>query len=212
MFYLYLQSSSASRQPKISNLMFLANPVYRVRSHPSAWHLKTFQWHGWTRSSNNSIFLFEIYQFFVGKYSTFIYNPQALLESEKIPTLSVSLTLYTEYEEIHAWHLKKAASDSSGQNSKYCKETVKWRTANVFTVKQLTICPGWLLRKTILEGFQWSGNFVLQEIGSRRALHQGWKWALTGEVAKALCSTSSITIWAMTAKTGKSIAGPKTCW
>ena len=83
MFYLYLQSSSASRQPKISNLMFLANPVYRVRSHPSAWHLKTFQWHGWTRSSNNSIFLFEIYQFFVGKYSTFIYNPQALLESEK---------------------------------------------------------------------------------------------------------------------------------
>ena len=50
---------------------------------------------------------------------------------------------------------------------------------------------------------------MLQEIGSRRALHQGWKWALTGEVAKALCSTSSITIWAMTAKTGKSIAGPK---
>ena len=83
MFCLYLQSSSASRQPKISNLMFLANPVYRVRSHPSAWHLKTFQWHGWTRSSNNSIFLFEIYQFFVGKYSTFIYKPQALLESEK---------------------------------------------------------------------------------------------------------------------------------
>ena len=93
MFYLYLQSSSASRQPKISNLMFLANPVYRVRSHPSAWHLKTFQWHGWTRSSNNSIFLFEIYQFFVGKYSTFIFNPQVLLESEKIPALSVSLTL-----------------------------------------------------------------------------------------------------------------------
>ena len=39
------------------------------------------------------------------------------------------------------------------------------------------MCPGWLLRKTILEGFLWSGNFVLQEIGSRRALHQGWKWA-----------------------------------
>ena len=38
MFYLYLQSSSASRQPKISNLMFFANPVYRVRSHPNAWH------------------------------------------------------------------------------------------------------------------------------------------------------------------------------
>ena len=71
MFYLYLQSSSASRQPKISNLMFFANPVYRVRSHPNAWHL-TVQWHGWTRSSKNSIFLSEIYQFFVGKYSTFI--------------------------------------------------------------------------------------------------------------------------------------------
>ena len=37
-FCLYLQSSSASRQPKISNLMFPANPVYRVRNHPSAWH------------------------------------------------------------------------------------------------------------------------------------------------------------------------------
>ena len=71
----------------------------------------------------------------------------------------------------------KFSSNSSGQNSKYCKETVKWRTGIVFTVKQLTICPGWLFRKTILEGFQWSGNFVLQEIGSRRALHQGWKWA-----------------------------------
>ena len=55
MFYLYLQPSSASRQLKISNWMFFANPLY---NHPNAWHLKTFQWHGWTRSSNNSIFLF----------------------------------------------------------------------------------------------------------------------------------------------------------
>ena len=86
--------------------------------------------------------------------------------------------LCSEYKEIQAWHLKNFSSDSSGQNSKYCKGTVKWRTANVFTVKQLTICPGWLLRKTILERFRWFGNFVLQEIGSRRALHQGWKWAL----------------------------------
>ena len=39
------------------------------------------------------------------------------------------------------------------------------------------MCPGWLLRKTILEGFRWSGNFALQESRSRRALHQGWKWA-----------------------------------
>ena len=36
---------------------------YRVQSHPSAWHLETFQWHGQTRSSNNFILLFEIYQF-----------------------------------------------------------------------------------------------------------------------------------------------------
>ena len=125
MFYLYLQSSSASRQPKISNLMFFANPVYGAWSHPSAWHLKTFQWHGWTRSSNNSIFLFEIHQFFVGKYSTFIYNPQALLESEKIPTLSVSLTLYTECEEIQAWH-RKFSPDAYGHGLRITKRPAVW--------------------------------------------------------------------------------------
>ena len=106
MFFLYLQSSSASRQPTISNLMFFANPVYRVQSHPNTWHLKAFQCHGRTQSSNNAIFLFELYQFFIGKYSTFIYNPQVLLESEKIPTLFIFilLTLYTECKEIQAWH------------------------------------------------------------------------------------------------------------
>ena len=31
MFYLYLLSSGASKKPKISNLMFFANPVYKVR-------------------------------------------------------------------------------------------------------------------------------------------------------------------------------------
>ena len=30
------------------------------------------------------MFLFEICQFFLGKYSTFIYNPQARLESENV--------------------------------------------------------------------------------------------------------------------------------
>ena len=34
---------------------------------------------------------------------------------------------------------------------------------------------------------------------------------LTGEVVKALCSTSSITILAMTAEMGIFIARPKTC-
>ena len=38
------------------------------------------------------------------------------------------------------------------------------RTANVFTVKQLTIYPGQLLRKTILEGFQSSENSVLRKL------------------------------------------------
>ena len=45
------------------NFKLYANPVYRVQSHPRAWHLENFQWHGWTQSSNNFIFLFEIYQF-----------------------------------------------------------------------------------------------------------------------------------------------------
>ena len=201
---------------KISNLLFLANPVYRVRSHPSALHLKTFQWHGWTRSSNNSIFLFEIYQFLVGKYSTFIYNPQALQESEKNanvicfadlvhrvrrdPSVTLrkfspdttghglritkrpavwyfSIFLFKKYQfllEIFYLYLESSSasrkgtnlnfvlfadsvhrvrrdpsvtqfsSDSSRQNSKYCKETVKWRTANEFTVKQFTIRLGCL--------------------------------------------------------------------
>ena len=80
MFYLYLQSPSASMQPKNRTWCF---SLTLYKNHPNAWHSKTFQWYSWTRSSNNSIFLFEIYQFFVGKYSTFIYKPQALLESEK---------------------------------------------------------------------------------------------------------------------------------
>ena len=49
MFYLYLQSSSASRQPTISNLMFFANPVYRVRSHPNAWQLTVSPGGSWER-------------------------------------------------------------------------------------------------------------------------------------------------------------------
>ena len=68
MFYLYVQSSSASRQPKISNLMFLANPVYRVRSHPSAQNFNDTAGHGPQITKRPavwyfSIFLFEKYQF-----------------------------------------------------------------------------------------------------------------------------------------------------
>ena len=36
LFYLYLQSSSASRQPKYFGLDVFANPGYRVQSHPNA--------------------------------------------------------------------------------------------------------------------------------------------------------------------------------
>ena len=124
MFYLCLQFSSASRQPKISNLAFLAKRVLRVRSHPSACHLGTFQWHCCTRSSNNSIFLFEIYQFSFGKYSTFIYNPQALLESEKIRMLSVSTR--TQYEERSRRDTWKFSPDTTGHGLRITKRPAVW--------------------------------------------------------------------------------------
>ena len=81
MFYLYFQSSSASRQLKISNLMFFANPVYKVWSHPSAWHLKTFQWHGWTQSSNNSIF--SLWNIPIFRWKIFYLHLQASRASRK---------------------------------------------------------------------------------------------------------------------------------
>ena len=70
-FYLYLESSRASREWKNSNVVIFTDPVHKVGRDPS-----------------------------------------------------VSLRLLLD------------------KNSKYCKETVKWRTANLFTVKQLTICTG----------------------------------------------------------------------
>ena len=94
-----------------------------------------------------SLFLFEKYQF----YFIFIYNPQALLESEKVWTLSFSPTLFTEYEEIQAWHLEKIFFGFFLTKFKILYRNCK---TNVFTIKKLTTCPGWLLRKTILEGFQ----------------------------------------------------------
>ena len=155
--------------------------ILRITKRPAVWYF--------------SIFLFENYQFLLEIFYLHLESSGASRQ-RKIWTLSFPPTLFTEYEEIQAWHLKKFSSDSSGQNSKYCKETVKWRTANVFTVKQLTICPGWLLRKTILEGFQWFGNFVLREIGSRRALHQGWKWVfkLARWIARNSCDVKRFSI------------------
>ena len=76
MFCLYLQSSSASRQPKSLNLMFFVNPVAKRVT------LRNF-----------SLTL---------TYFIFIKNPQALLQSEKIRTLSFPPTLHIEYVEIQA--------------------------------------------------------------------------------------------------------------
>ena len=135
----------------------------RITKRPAVWYF--------------SVFLFEKYQFLL---EILYFHLESSRTSWKWKNLNVVFfvdSVHTVRRDPRVTLRKKFSSDSSGQNSKHCKETVKWRTANVFTVKQLTICPGWLLRKTILEGFQWSGNFVLQEIGSRRALHQGWKWA-----------------------------------
>ena len=87
MFYLYFQSSSASRQPKIANLMFFANPVYKVWSHPSAWHLKTFQWHGWTQSSNNSIF--SLWNIPIFRWKIFYLHLQSSNASRKLKNANV---------------------------------------------------------------------------------------------------------------------------
>ena len=84
MFCLYLQSSSASRQPKSLNLMFFANPVAKRVT------LRNFSL---TRPDTVPI---------TGKYFIFIKNPQALLQSEKIRTLSFPPTLHIEYVEIQA--------------------------------------------------------------------------------------------------------------
>ena len=126
MFYLYLQSSSASRQPKISNLMFLANPVYRVRSHPSAWHLKTFQWHGWTRSSNNSIFLFEIYQIF--RWKIFYLHLQSSSTSRKWKNSNVVRFADPEHRVRRdpSVTLGKFSSDSIGHDIRITKRPAVW--------------------------------------------------------------------------------------
>ena len=49
------------------------------------------------------------------------------------------------------------------------------------------------------------------EVTSLASTYRFQKKGLTGEVARALCSTSSITMLAMTAETGEPIAVPKTC-
>ena len=196
--------------------MFFANPVYRVRSHPSAWHLETFQWHGRTRSLNNSIFLFEIYQFSLGnilplfrtssasrkwknwnvvRFADLVHrvqrDPSVILGKFSSDTTGHGLRITKRpavwyfsifsfkntnfYWKIFNLYLESSSASREwknsnvvrfadpvnrvcrnpsvslkkislrtllDKNSKYCRETVKWRTVNVFTIKQLTICTG----------------------------------------------------------------------
>ena len=126
MFCLYLQSSSASRQPKISNLMFLANPVYRVRSHPSAWHLKTFQWHGWTRSSNNSIFLVQNIPIF--RWKIFFLQLQSSSTSRKWKNANVIrfADLVHRVRRDPSMPQRKFSPDTTGHGLQLTKRPAVW--------------------------------------------------------------------------------------
>ena len=116
--------------------MFFANPV---DSHPNAWSLKTFKWHGWTRSSNNSIFLFEIYQFFVVKYSTLIYNPQALLESEKNSNVVRFADLVHRVRRDPSVTLRKFSPDTTAHGPWITKRPAVW-CFPYFSVKNTNFC------------------------------------------------------------------------
>ena len=153
----------AKRSKRDTKKIFTGHGLRITNKRPAVWYF--------------SIFLFEKYQFLL---EIFYLHLESSSASRKWKNLNVVLFAYSDHRVRRHPSVtlkKKFSSDSSGQNLKYCEETVKWRTANVLNLKQLTICPGWLLRKTISVGFLWSGNFALQEIGSLRALHQGWKWA-----------------------------------
>ena len=153
-------TESAKRSKRDTKKIFNGHSL-RMTKRPADWYV--------------SIFLFEKYRFLLEIFYLHLESSSASRKWKNLNVVLFADSVHRVRRDSSVTLKKKISSDSSKQNSKYCKETVKWRTANVFTVKQLTICPGWLLRKTILEGFQWSGNFVLHEIGSRRALHQGWK-------------------------------------
>ena len=195
-FYLHLQSSSASKKWKNANFLRFADLVHRVRRDPSV-TLRKFSpdttGHGLQITKRPavwyfSIFLFEKYQFLL---EIFYLHLESSSASRKWKNLNVVLFA----DSVH-----RVRRDPSVTLKKIflrilqdkIQNTVKWRTANVFTVKLLTICSGWLLRKTILERFQWSGNFVLREIGLRRALHQGWKWAFKSGLSVELSEPLSV--------------------
>ena len=126
MFYLYLQSSSASRQPKFSSLMFFANPVYIVWSHSSAWHFKTFQWHGWTRSSNNSIFLVQNIPIF--RWKIFFLQLQSSSTSRKWKNANVIrfADLVHKVRRDPSVTLRKFTLDTTGHGLRITKSPAVW--------------------------------------------------------------------------------------
>ena len=77
----------------IININIIMTTKYKSRGESKFWvtcncfwctltlALKTFQWHGWTQSSNNSIFLFEIYQIF--RWKIFYLHLQSSSASRK---------------------------------------------------------------------------------------------------------------------------------
>ena len=126
MFYLYLQSSSASRQPNFSSLMFFANPVYIVWSHSSAWHFKTFQWHGWTRSSNNSIFLVQNIPIF--RWKIFFLQLQSSSTSRKWKNANVIrfADLVHKVRRDPRVTLRKFSPDTTGRGLRITKRPAVW--------------------------------------------------------------------------------------
>ena len=128
-FYLHLQSSSASKKWKNANVVRFAGLVHRVRRDPSV-TLRKFSpdttGHGLQITKRPavwyfSIFLFEKYQFLLEVFCLPLKSSSA---SRKLKNLNIVLFAdSSQSEEIQAWHF---SSDSSRQNSKYCKETVKW--------------------------------------------------------------------------------------
>ena len=161
-FYLHLQSSSAATKLKNSNVVRFADPVHRVRRDPIV-TLMRFSMdttgHGLRITKRPAVWHFPYLSLKKSNFYGKIFYLYLESSSASRKWKNSNVVLFTDCSQstkrsVQAWHLKKFSSDSTGQNSKYCKETVKWRAANVFTIKQLTICPGWLLRKPIFEGFQ----------------------------------------------------------
>ena len=158
-FYFHLQSSSTSRKWKNSNVVRFADPEDRVRRDPSV-TLRKFSsdsiGHDIRITKHSAVWYFPFFSLKdTNFYSEILYlYLESSSASRKWKNSNVVLFADPAVHSVCTDPRKYFSTDSTGQNFKYSKETVKWRMANVFTVKQTTICPGWLPRKTILEGFQ----------------------------------------------------------